>query len=197
MAKTKINNIQADWINIKNKCRTTVNKEYTENNPTSEFKLNLLVSEHSPVRLLIVDWSWQKIKSWVATHWVRHKWECFVSTQRSDRTGIDRDDLPQSALVNFDGVANAQSLIDTERKRLCYLAASDTRKLAEDLKFKIKPVEPELADVLVPNCIYRCGCPEFKSCGFWDKFISEHSDKDLLNIKKRYLCFNEDFYKNE
>ena len=188
---TKINNIIGDWVNIKNKCRTTVNKDYTDNEPSEKFKLDLLISEHSPIRLLEVDWSWHGIKSWVATHWVRHKWECFVSTQRSDRTGVDRNELVQSELVNFDGVANAQQLIDTMRKRLCYQASKETRELAVDLKNKIALTEKELAFVLTCNCIYRGGCSEFKSCGYWENFVKKNSDKDLLNIKSRYSAYND------
>ena len=84
--KTIINKIDCDWVNIKNKCRTTTSKEYTDNIPKSTFKTKLLVSEHSPIRLWVVDWTWKEIMSWVATHWSRHKWECFISTRRSDRT---------------------------------------------------------------------------------------------------------------
>jgi hypothetical protein len=63
--ETRINNIQFDWTNIKNKCRTTVNKIYTNVEPTENFKKSLLISEHSPIRLINVDWSWNGIKYWV------------------------------------------------------------------------------------------------------------------------------------
>lgn len=182
-------------MNIKNKCRTTVNKDYTDNVPTSTFKTNLLISEHSPIRLLEVDWSWKGIYSWVATHWSRHKWECFISTRRSDRTGVDRAILSQNELVNFDGNANAQNLIDTFRKRLCYQASKETRELAEDFKIELHKTEPELANVLVPNCLYRHGCPEFESCGYIERFIRDHQSSDLSDIRIRYNLYNMDYYK--
>lgn len=191
--KTHFNDIQANWVNIKNKCRTTVNKDYTDNEPSTEFKTSLLISEHSPIRLLNIDWSWKKIKSWVATHWVRHKWECFVSTQRNDRTGVNRDDLPQSQFVNFDGIANAQNLIDSWRKRLCFMAHKETRVYAEDFKIGLRNYQPELADVLVPNCVYRCGCPEFNQCGFWNAFANRHEHENLCDIKTRYALYNNEF----
>ena len=193
MGKTIIYKFENDWIDIKNKCRTTVNKIHTNYVPTSEFKINLLISEHSPIRLLKVNWLWNSIKSWVATHWSRHKWECFISTQRSDRTGINRDEETQGALVNFEGEANAQHLIDTMRKRLCCQASPETRDLAISLKNTIKETEPELANVLVPNCIYRCGCPEFSECGYWRTFRSNLNIDDLVNIKSRYNLYNKDF----
>ena len=191
---TTINKIHNDWTVIKNHCRTTVNKEFTDNVPSSEFKRKLLISEHSPIRLLEFDWSWKEIKYWVSTEWARHKFEKFISTQRTDRTGEDRNKKPQNALVNFDGYANAQNCIDAWRKRLCYQATNEARELAEDFKYKVHEIEPEFADTLVPNCIYRCGCPEFKSCGFWDKFVKNHADINMFDINQRYKAANNDFY---
>ena len=192
--KTQIIKLENDWVDAKNKCRITVNKGHTNNVPNSNFKTALLISEHSPVRLIKVNWLWEGIKSWVSVHWSRHKWECFISTQRTDRTGISRDDEPQGAEVNFEGEANAQNLIDTMRKRLCYQTSKETRELAEDFKITVNKQEPELANVLVPNCIYRNGCPEFEQCGFWNKFKENCSKEELTDIKTRYELYNNEFY---
>lgn len=167
---TEIIKIKGDWEEVVNDCRSTVNKPPLGHEPSEQFKRSLLISEHSPIRDISIKWRWSGIKSWIATHWVRHKWECFVRTQRSDRTGIPRDDLPQGAEVEFTGEANVQALIDTMRKRLCYQAAPETRQYAESLKSEIANYEPDIANVLVPNCVYRGGCPEQKSCGAWEKF---------------------------
>ena len=190
--KTIINKINNDWVNIKNKCRTTVRKDYTQNVPSSEFKSKLLIAEHSPIRLLEVDWSWKNIKYWVSTEMSRHKFEKFISSQRNDRQNeYDRNHAPQDALVNFDGYANAQNLIDVMRKRLCHQATPEARKLAESLKFAIKDSgEKELADVLVPNCIYRAFCPEFHTCGMWKMIEDECSKEDVTNVNKRYAIYN-------
>lgn len=80
--KTKFNFIANDWKRIKNHCRTADNKEFTENNATEMFKKKLLISEHSPIRLLEFDWSWKQIPCWVSTEWSRHKFEKFISAQR-------------------------------------------------------------------------------------------------------------------
>lgn len=191
---TVINFIQGSWVNIKNKCRTTVNKEYSDKPVDSNFKRKLLVSEHSPIRLLEIDWSWKQIPYWVSTEWSRHKFEKFISTQRTDRTGVDRSEKPQGALVNFDGYANAQNLIDAWRKRLCRCATKEARELAEGFKRELYPIEPELAEVLVPNCVYRCGCPEFETCGYWKTF-SRNNFSALTDINERYKCYNREFFK--
>ena len=201
--KTIFNWFGIDWKRVKNHCRTTVNKKFTDTEPTEQFKKKLLISEHSPIRLLEIDWSWPSIKSWVSVHWTRHKHEKFVSTQRDDRKehDISRDDMPQGTLVDMDNYANVQQLIDIFRKRLCYQASPETRELAEDFKVALHDIHPEIADVLVPNCIYRCGCPEFEMCKekFFAKFIKHYSEFEELRppitwIDGRYSVYNDMFY---
>lgn len=195
--KTKFNFILDDWKRVKNHCRTTANKDFTENEPTDKFKWRLLISEHSPIRLLEFDWTWRGIKYWVSTHWSRHKFEKFISTQRDDRLTDEtpRDEKGQGELVQFDGYANMQQLIDGFRKRLCFSASLETRELAEDFKYELHKTNPMESDVLQPNCIYRCGCPEFESCKHWENFVKKHKDENLLDIDNRYKLANEDFYK--
>lgn len=199
--KTKFNFIANEWKRIKNHCRTTDNKEFTENNATEMFKKKLLISEHSPIRLLEFDWSWKQIPYWVSTEWSRHKFEKFISTQRDDRL-IDetpRSEKPQGTLVNFDGYANEQNLIDAWRKRLCKMATQEARELAMDFKAELRKTNPYESDVLVPNCIYRMGCPEFKCCGHIQKFYNFAFNKgycasDMHDIQLRYDLYNEFFY---
>ena len=211
MFKTIFNWLGLDWKRVKNHCRTTVNKEFSDVEPSPEFKRKLIISEHSPIRLLEVDWSWKDIPSWVSVHWTRHKHEKFVSTQRDDRKNhsVSRADMPQGTPVDMDNYANAQQLIDIFRKRLCYQASPETRALAEDFKMALKEECPELSDALVPNCVYRCGCPEFHSCAFFESFkdylYNKYLDHPLngdgedtiieilTNVEDRYKEYNEYF----
>lgn len=199
-AKTIFNWINADWKRVKNHCRTTDNKEFTENEATETFIKKLLISEHTPIRLIEFDWSWKQIPYWVSTEWSRHKFEKFISTQRDDRLkdDISRNDKPQGALVNYDGYANEQNAIDAERKRLCYQCTPEARRLGESFKADLHTTNPLESDVLVPNCIYRCGCPEFNKCGFFDKFKkwTEDNNKEIdwFDIQSRYDAYNEYFY---
>lgn len=207
--ETKFNWINCDWTRVKNHCRTTVNKKFTEREPSLEFKRKLLISEHSPIRIILFDWSWEGMPSWVSVHFARHKWEKFISTQRDDRKehDISRADMPQGTPVDFDGFANMQNVIDSWRKRLCFQASPETRGYAEDFKVVLHEIFPELADVLVPNCIYRCGCPEMEMCK--QRFFMRHYaslitnyqldaidlDGPIANIQKRYDIYNEWFYR--
>ena len=180
---TKIQKVDCDWIDVKNECRSTVNKDATDTPASPEFKKKLLISEHSPIRLISVKWR----------HWLG--WDKWVSTQRTDRTGVDRNKQPQDTEVNMDVRANAQALINVARFRLCFQASNETRSCMENLKENIHDELPEVADVMVPNCVYRGGCPEFTQCGFWKKFVDSVDNKDdLLDINKRYEHYNRQFY---
>ena len=186
--KTRIIKIKGDWPEIMNDCRATVGKEPLEKEPSIRFKKKILLAEHSPIRDMSFKWFWEGIPHWVGVHWVRHKWEKFVRTQREDRAGISRHELRQDEPQNFTGEANIQHLIDTARKRLCWQASPETREYMEDLKMAIHEIYPEIADVLVPNCIYRCGCPELESCGLCRNMVLTQ------DIQYRYDHYNKHFY---
>lgn len=203
--KTNFNWINCDWTRVKNHCRTTVNKKFTEKEPSLEFKRKLLISEHSPIRIILFDWSWEQMPSWVSVHFARHKWEKFISTQRDDRKehDIPRSEMPQGTPVDFDGFANMQNLIDSWRKRLCFQASPETRAYAEDFKVVLHEVFPELADAIVPNCIYRYGCPEMEMCKqrYFEQYLQYtiketelFSWSDITDIQTRYDMYNKMFY---
>lgn len=200
--KTKILKILGTWKDVVDDCRSTVGKESLGHEPSTDFKRRILIAEHSPIRNISVKWRWENIPSWVATHWSRHKWECFIKTQRSDRTGVDRNKLPQDAPVTFTGVANAQNLIDTWRKRMCYQAAPETREYAEDFKVALHEVEPEISDVLVPNCVYRgLVCPEMNGCTYCTKLLlymwEVKDEHDIGTLQGRYDAYNRYFWKHK
>lgn len=192
---TEILKVKGDWEEVVDDCRATVGKESLGKEPSKKFKRAILIAEHSPIRDISIKWRWKDMPHWVTVHWVRHKWEKFVRTQRADRTGVPRDKLPQDEPQTFTGEANTQALIDTMRKRLCRQASEETRHYAEDLKAQLWEREPEIADVLVPNCVYRCGCPEMTPCAFWGGFLkwcNENglADPRVTSIEERYVNYN-------
>ena len=192
---THITNIKGDWQEVVDTCRATSGKGPLGHEPSEDFKRRILIAEHSPIRRISVSWIWEGVKSWIATHWSRHKWECFISTQRTDRTGTPRDKLPQDAPVVFEGEANVQALIDSMRKRLCKQADPETRAYAEDFKAALHEVQPEISDVLVPNCVYRCGCPEMKTCGLYESWSRLRPEVMSTYIQHRYDIYNSMFLK--
>lgn len=162
--------VKPDWKRVLNAARRTVGKHPITKEPSNEFKRKILLAEHSPIRLLEYDFTWNDIKMWVSTHLVRHHEGCekFVSTQRTDRSevlrGLNRDELPQGLLNDMDMTCNAQAFINISRKRLCRCASKETRDAWKLVIEYLREVDPILAEKCVPECLYRGFCPEFDRC---------------------------------
>lgn len=190
---SKINRLEqvTSWNRVLNAARRTIGKEPLEKEPSDSWKAKMLLAEHSPIRLLEYDWSWDHIKQWVTAHLVRHHEGCekFVHSQRGDRRAVleeygveTRDELPQGALNNMDMTANAQALINISRKRLCSCASKETREAWNQVKEAIAEVDPIMASKMVPECIYRGFCPEFmNSCGYSK---TEKYQQDLIKYRE-------------
>lgn len=149
--------------------RNTMGKEEHGKEPSSEWKRKMLLARHSPIQAVFFRIRMDGIPYWVSVHLVRHKVgvDHFVRSQRTDRTGVCRDDLPQSAPVVHEMIANAQAILAISRKRLCGQASPETRATWEAVVKALREAgEVELADACQPECVV-CGgfCPELKSCG--------------------------------
>ena len=180
--KVELKDVKGTWIDVVNRARTTVGKDELGKEPSDTFKKKILLAEHSPIRSLIYCFKIEDVKSWVATHLVRHhvgveKW---VRTQRTDRTGTNRDELPQGALVDMELEANPQALINMSRKRLCNQASPETREVMQDMKKEVSKRDEFLARVMVKECVYRGFCPEMQGCGY-DK--TKSFEKELVEYR--------------
>lgn len=157
------------WADVRDSARNTVNKSPLGDGPVSQsFKRKILMAEHSPIRCLQFRIR-LVIPSWVSVHLVRHKIgvDPFVTTQRDDRTDklVSREEMPQGTPVTHDMLINAQALINISRKRLCYLASPKTTQAWLAVKRLLQEVgETEVADLMVPECVYRGFCPEMSRC---------------------------------
>lgn len=169
-----------NWQEVKDSCMATINKE-TGKYPDRKWKKNILLCEHSPIRRMRVYWKWTDLKYWVSNHFVRHKIgiEHWVGTQRTN--GNERENAPQGAPVVHSCEADAQALINISRKRLCNKAAYETRMAWEAVRYEIEKKEPELAECMVKECIYRGFCPEIHSCGYCG---TEEYKKELKKYRK-------------
>lgn len=156
-----------NWLDVKDSALRTIDKS-TSKEPNSNWKIKILISEHSPIRKLKINIVLE-IKSWISVHFVRHKIgiEHWVSTRRTDRTGVDRNNLRQDEIVVHEMEVDAQAVINISRRRLCYQASKETREVWENVIGELKNVELELASICVKECVYRNGlCSEFYSCGY-------------------------------
>lgn len=193
--KTKILKIKGDWQEVVDGCRATVAKPPLGKEPSDDFKRAMVIAEHDPIRDIEIRFSWSNIPYWVAMHWKTHIWRCRTNTQRNDRQKkYDRAKAPQDAPIDLIGNMNTQHCIDTGRKRLCYMAAPETRAYMVDFKIALRPIEPQISDAMVPNCIYRCGCPEQSGCGWYQRMIVKHPELASTNIQERYDAYNKIFY---
>lgn len=174
---------KGSWREVADAARTTVNMEPGTNEPSPSWKKKMLLAEHSPIRKLIFNWKWKDLKYFVSVHIVRHKFgiEHWVRTQRSDRTGVNRDELPQGALIEHECEANAQAIIFISRKRLCRQASPETREAWQAVVDSLKTVDESLASCCVPECIYRGWCPEMKSC-MW--ITTEEAKQKLMEYRR-------------
>lgn len=178
---SKLLNIKGTWREVADSARTTIHREAGTKEPSSSWKRRMLLSEHSPIRQVFINAKWYNLKYWVSVHLVRHKYgiEHWVRTQREDRTGLDRNELPQGNNVEHEILASTQAMINISRKRLCRQASKETREAWKSLLETIKHKEPELYGVCVPDCIYRGWCYEYKSCGY-------HKTADYKQQLKKY-----------
>lgn len=151
-------------INLMQKaCSYTINAE-------SNMSLDKIYKcEHSPLRTQLFTVEMLDIPTFVSVHFVRHKHgvEHFVKSNREDRQGYTGDSGRKHP-VNHMMLCNAQSLINMSRKRLCHKASKDTTDIMYMIREEVLRADPDLYNYMVPECVYRKGCHELKSCGYWD-----------------------------
>ena len=185
--------VRPDWVRVVNAARRTWGKKPIDHEPKDSWKREILLAEHSPIRLLEYDFTIEDVRQWVTVHLVRHHVGCekFVRTQRQDinaeiekitaevikickeeglsRQGWrERDYMFQGEGNDMDMTCNAQAFINISRKRLCYGCASpETRQAWEIVIEALRKIDPILAEKCVPECVYRGFCTEKKrSCGY-------------------------------
>ena len=68
MLVSRFEQIGSGWIRVVNAARRTVGKPPINHEPSDSFKKKILLAEHSPIRLLEYEWTWDDIKQWVTVH---------------------------------------------------------------------------------------------------------------------------------
>ena len=181
------------WQEIKDDALFTIHKENGKY-PTTKWKKDILMAEHSPIRTGRLIINVYDIPSFVVTHLVRHYngLEKFVATFRTDR--YESDLIPnRNTLQNIRIDIGFQAFINISRKRYCNCASKETREAWIMIMNEVKKFEPELYYMCVPECIYRGGCPEMFKCKehFFSNFLKSVDDKSqLFNIDKRYELYH-------
>ena len=122
--------------------------------------------EHSPMRTQLFVVEMLDIPTFVSVHLVRHKHgvEHFVKSNREDRAS-HTGDMGRWQPVNHMMLCNAQALVNMARKRLCRKASRETTAIMQRIKEEVSRVDCALAKRMVPECEYRGGCYELRTCG--------------------------------
>jgi len=157
---------EKDWLEVKRRALVTVGKRPVSM-PTQEWKTAILEARHSPIRYLRFSFLIEDLPSWVSVHLCRHVHaQPYVKSQRNDRQNkYDRNKAPQDAPVSMIWDINAEELMVIANKRLCSLAAKETRETVAEMCRLVIEACPEFADFLVPMCEYQGVCHEMASCG--------------------------------
>ncbi|MFA5754559.1 MAG: thymidylate synthase ThyX [Patescibacteria group bacterium] len=173
--KVTILDVRGNWRQVADAARTTIKMDLGVGEPSDKWKKSITRAEHSPIRLIEFLIKTEDVKSWITVHNVRHRIgiEHFVSTQRNDRTGKNRDETPQGSLVDYEFCVNLNELMNICRKRFCGQAHEETRKFWQEIVAKLlideksREIILPVIDLMVPECVARNGsCPEMKCCGY-------------------------------
>ena len=105
--------------------------------------------------------------------------------------------MKKRKVLDNDIEKNKKFLINMERAQLCRQQEKEIVLYAERLKIALHLVEPELSDQMVPECVYRCGCPYEDGCGWFDKIAANNPNITSTCISTRYKAYNEVFYGGE
>ena len=134
-----------------------------------------LASEHSPIRELLFLVEFEGIPAYVAAHLKTHNRDIVHQTTESNRADYPtkfgkKVSEDRNTPVNHRMMLNAQSLIQISRSRICNEASVDTIKAWRLVREKVREINPDLANLMVPECVYRNGlCPHFKSkCRYFE-----------------------------
>ena len=185
--KVTVSHLMGNNREIADYARTTIGLNGGDKPVSDSYMRKLYLCEHSPIRNQWYKIRFEDIPYSVGMHFARHKVgvEHFFSTQRADRTGVNRSERKQTDPVLYEMVANAQAIITISRKRLCNCADKETIKAWKMALKELEKINPALVSVCVADCVYRGHCMEHKTCNYHktNKF-KEELEKYRLDINK-------------
>jgi hypothetical protein len=107
----------------------------------------------------------RSVAAQLRTHEKKHGMYFWMATARPDREDAVKGDYSREQEVNFVMKLTAKAIKEISHYRLCAKAEYPTRKFMLAFKEELRKVEPELAENMMPLCVYRGGiCTEFNSC---------------------------------
>ena len=177
-----------DAISIAND--TTVGRISANTNKSLAWSINQILSEHSTLdfaSIIVIE----ETRSDVVSHIVRHTTHYprfAVQSFRPDWTGQDRP-KDQAQKRKFVSKWPYKAVIAMARQRLCMKSMKETRDWVLTLKQELlksnKNIMKALGFAMVPECVYRGGCPFGpRGCGYYDNI---KTDNTIAMRYKKYL----------
>jgi len=182
----KIEIINSDFIKDMQEFAYNTQDKKTNGKMSVQVFEKYIISEHSPIRELKIKVTIQNIDTYSSVHFTRHFLGLNHSV-KSNRPDIAKKERSVNDTVTHIISGNAQSFINIAKVRLCSCSSISTQKIMQEIKKGFETHENEYlraySKYLVPSCVYRLGCPEFKKCSVLPKFIK--SKGILTDIKQR------------
>lgn len=169
--KITIHHLYGSSREVADRARTTIGLNPGDKEVTDAYMRKMYLSRHSPIRTQVYKIKFYNIPYYVGMHLARHKHgvEHFFSTQREDRTGINRSERKQTDTVLYEMVLNSEAILNISNVRLCNCADSMTVSIWRKAIEALKEINEPLASCCVPKCIREGWCYEYKSCGYHTK----------------------------
>ena len=92
--------------------------------------------------------------------------------------------MKKRKVLDNDIEKNRMFIVDMAREQLCRQQEKEIVRHAERLKIALHLVEPELSDQMVPECVYRCGCPYEDGCGWFDKIAANNPFQSTSSARR-------------
>lgn len=179
--KCEIIDVTGSWGLVQAAAYVTAGKDVKSIQDITKWKRRIVISGHSPIRMISLVAKWTDIPYWVTVHLVRHH-VGFTPFVRSQRPNADRGESRQGEPISMIASINAQAVIDISRVRLCYKAARETMEAWKAFVDEVRVLEPEIGMACVPSCVRYGYCPEPYPC-------NKMSKSEQINRRAMFLHY--------
>lgn len=154
--------------------------------------LGLLLGLHSPIQEFKIWVDLDNLAERVHTHLVRHRETGkYVATSRPDiedelkaiKNKLADELGAKKNQVSFRSMAwtiNAERVIEIAKRRLCVRSWDETIQATLFIKDALEELEPVLASLMFPTCVWLGECPEGAECCGYDETADFHAERDQL-----------------
>ena len=153
--------ISGDWLTVADAYQTVRNRS-NEIDTGPGWRRMMLMEEHPSVNMIIFNFRWDWVPSWIILHNVRN----FQNIHWFYWCAPNHERWLRFPSVPLEGQCTALDLIRASRLALCKNTPKEVRDYWYMLKKEIARYQPEIADAMVQECVFRGFCPKINTCAF-------------------------------